>query len=182
MRSTVSVPPGIAYGADEAVPDNPVGMTVDDAIYHTVHGYPGGVAALAARMGVPASTLTHKANQHNTSHYMRPSELVSMQHLSGNAAVLHAIAGALGYTVSRATPDQAGGDPVQATMRMQCEQADFLRAVADPLARTSAAHSEHVTPNEMRRADYHAQELIAAINHTLATLRAHMRRAPEVPS
>lgn len=55
MRATVSIPAGLAYGAGESVPDMPQGLSVQDAIYHTVHGYPGGVAAIAARMGVSAN-------------------------------------------------------------------------------------------------------------------------------
>ena len=180
MRATVSIPPGLAYGADEPVPDMPQGLTVQDAIYHTVHDYPGGVAALAARMGVSPNTLTHKANPNNATHHLHPLELVKLQHMSGNAAVLHAMAAALGYTVTRATPDQSGGDMVEATMRLQVEFADLLRAVADPLARVAGDAAKPVTGNEMRRAEYHAQETQAAMAHLLATLRGHMRRAPKV--
>jgi hypothetical protein len=182
MRATVSIPQGLAYGADEAMPDNPVGLDVLDAAYHTVHNYPGGVSALAPRVAMSANTLTHKVNPHNTTHHLSLREAVTLQHMSGDASILQAMAAALGYTCTRATPDQAGGDPVQATMRMQCEQADFLRSVAGPLARVSADPGKPVTPNEMRRAEYHGQELIAAIGHTLATLRARMRRAFEAKS
>ena len=59
MAVAISIPPGVAYGADEAVPDTQGGMSVEDAIYHTVHSYPGGVTALAARMGVSPNTLAH---------------------------------------------------------------------------------------------------------------------------
>lgn len=162
------------------MPDTPQAMSVQDAIYHTVHGYPGGVAALASRMGLPVGTLTHKANPNNTTHHMRPDELLAMQHFSGDAAVLLAMAAALGYTVTRATPDQSGGDMVEATMRLQCEFADLLRAVADPLARVAGDASKPITGNEMRRAEYHAQETQAAMSHLLATLRGHMRPAPKV--
>ena len=48
MHSTIRIPVGATYGADEALPDMPQALTVADAIYHTVHGYPGGVVALAA--------------------------------------------------------------------------------------------------------------------------------------
>lgn len=91
------------------MPDTPQLMSVPDAIYHTVHNYPGGVAALAARMGLVVGTLTHKANPNEDKHFMRPGELVAMQHFSGDASVLMAMAAALGYTVTRATPDQSGG-------------------------------------------------------------------------
>ena len=178
MKVTISIPASVAYGDGEAVPAMQQGMTVADAIYHTVHSYPGGVAALAARMGVSANTLQHKANPNNTTHYMHPQELVTLQHMSGNAAVLHAMAAALGYTAQRATPDQSDGDMVEASMRLQVAFAELMRAVADPLARVAGDASKPVTGNEVRRAEHHAHELHAAIGHMMATLRAHTRPAP----
>ena len=104
MKATISSPPGLAYGADDVVPDMPEGLSVEDAIYHTVHGYPGGVTALAARMGVSANTLTHKANPNNSTHHLHPRELVAMQYLSGNAAVLQSMAHSLRYTCTPLQP------------------------------------------------------------------------------
>lgn len=155
------------------------GLSVDDAIYHTAHGYPGGIAALAARMRVPVGTLTHKVNPQNTTHYLRPSELVAMMLFSDNASVLHAMAAVMGYTVVKASPDQAGGNAVEALMRLACAHADFLRAVADPLARMESDASTWPTGHELRRAEYEAAALHAEVDHTLATLRAHKRPAPQ---
>ena len=138
------------------MPDTPQVMSVPDAIYHTVHGYPGGVAALAARMG----TLTHKANPNNTNHYVRPDELVALQHFSGNVAVLMAMAAAL--------------------VRFQVEVADLVRAVGEPAERLAESPAAHATGNELRRVEYHAQELSAALAHLVASLRARMRPAPKV--
>ena len=180
MRATISIPTGLAHVEGETIPDTPAPMSVPDAIYHTVHGYPGGVAALATRMGLPAGTLNHKANPNNATHYMRPDELVAMQHMSGNAMVLTVMAAALGYTVTRATPDQSGGRPVQALVRLQVEVADLLRAVADPLDRLDAQPADYITGTELRRVEYHAQELSAALAHLVASLRARMRPAPKV--
>ncbi len=179
MGITISVPDHLAYGADEALPDRAQGMSVDDAIDHTVHGYPGGVVALAARMGVPASTLTHKANPNNTTHRMSPAELVAIQLFSDNAAVLHAMAAALGYTCAPAAPDQAGGNPVEAVMRLEMAHAEFVRALADPLARLAVDAGKWVTGSEVRRADYQGAALQAVVDHCVATLRAHTRPAPK---
>ena len=180
MGINVSIPDHVAYGADEALPDRPGGMNLDDAIYHTVHKYPGGVAALAARMGVPASTLTHKANPNNATHRMSPAELVAIQLFSGDLAVLRAMAAALGQTCQPAPPDQAGGSAVEAVMRLACAHSDFVCAVADPIKRMEQDASAWVTPAEKRRADYQGGMLHAEVDHTLATLRAHMRPTPKV--
>lgn len=179
MPINVSAPPSVAYGADEGLPDMPLGMGVDDAIYHTGHSYPGGVHALAARMGVSVNTLTHKLNPNNATHHLHPRELVALLELSGNPAVLQAMAARLGYTVAAAVPDQSGGDPVEAFMALQCAFADLVRAVADPLALHGADGSAGaVTPNELRRASAMAADLHAAVGHVLAALRGRMRKAP----
>ena len=158
----------------------PQGMTIADAIYHTVHAYPGGVAALAARMGVSANTLQHKANPNNTTHYMHPQELVALQHFSGNVAVLMAMAAALGYTVARATPDQSGAHLGAALVRFQVEVADLVRAVGEPAERLAESPAAHATGNELRRVEYHAQEAQAAMTHMVGALRGRLRRAPKV--
>lgn len=174
MPVSISIDPGSVYGAGEPLPTKATGLDLDDALYHTVHGYPGGVAALASRMGMSHDTLTHKANVNNTTHFLRPKELVAVMYMSSNASALHAMAGHLGYTCTRATPDQSGGDPMDAFVRMQQAYADVLHAVADPLS-----HGGAVNKNEIRRAEAMAAELHAAIGHTLATLRGRMRAAPE---
>lgn len=174
MRVNISIPTDLAYGADEAQPDTPTGLALDDAIYHTVHGYPGGVAALAVRMRVPSSTLTHKANPNNATHHMHPRELLDMQQLSGNVSVLHSMAAQLGYTCTAAMPDQSGGDAVEAFMQLQRAFADLVCAVADPLAKRDAS----VSVSEMRRADAVAGDLHTAIGHVLASMRGCMRKAP----
>jgi hypothetical protein len=176
MKMSFSIPPGLAYVDGKDVPDMPEAMSVDDAAYHTAHSFPGGVSALAARMGVSAGTLTHKVNPNNTTHHLSPRELLALQHMSGNAAVLHAMAHSLGYNCTRAIPDQAGGDPVEAFMHLQMAYAELVRSVADPLA---SRQPGQVTRNEMRRAEAMAAELQACIGNTLGALRGYMRKAPE---
>lgn len=180
MKVTISIPAAQAYGDNEAMPATPAPMSVADAIYHTVHQHPGGVSALAARMGLPVATLTHKANPNNDSHFLRPQELVDMQHMSGNVAVLHAMAAALGYNVVRATPDQSGGDPVQALVRFQVEAADLVRAVGDPLQRMAATPGATPSRNEVRRVQHHVEETIASATHLAGALSAQQRTAPKV--
>ena len=175
MKATVSVPDRLAYGGDDPAPNRVRGQDVADAAYNTAHGYPGGIGALALRMGVNANTLTNKVNPQNTTHHLSLREAVAMQDMSGNYAILHAMAESLGHTCTRATPDQSFGDPIETFMRMQVALADFSRAIADAVRDGDGA----VTSNQVRRADHHAQEAIAAIGHTLAMLRSRMRAAPE---
>ncbi len=167
MRATISIPVGLAYGADEVVPDIEPGLDVLDAAYHTVHEYPGGVAALAVRMRMSSNTLTHKVNLNNSTHHLTLREAVAMQHMSGNVAVLQAMAEALGYVCVKAKP-AASGDPLHQVMEMTAEFADVLHAASDAIS------SGSVTPNAMRRFDHQVAELQAAANALAGTLRSMM--------
>ena len=172
MHISISIPPGLAYGADEAVPDMPVpGVTVEDALYHTVHGFPGGVACLAQRMGMSANTLTHKANPNNDTHHARPRELVAVQHLSGDFSVLHAMAAELGFAVYRALPAEHGGDPALAMVRVHRAVADFVSAAMEPQGEP--------TRNHLRKMSAMAADLHAAIDQVVGVHRARMRPVPD---
>ena len=175
MAISVTLAGGGANGADGPLANRPQGQDVLDAAYHTAHNYPGGVAALALRMGVSDNTLTHKVNPNNTTHHLSLREAMSMQALSGNAAILHAMADALGHACTPIAPAQDGGEPVDTVMRLQVAHADFMRAVADAVRDGTGS----VTPNQARRADHMAQELIACVGHTVAMLRGRMRPPPE---
>jgi len=174
MNATFSVRDGHAYVGDEALPNRVVGQDVADAAYNTAHLYPGGVAAIALRMRVNKDTLSNKVNPNNTTHHLSLREAVAMQELSGDYSILHAMAEALGHAATRATPDQSGGDPVEALMRLQCDFADFVRAVTEALRGGGA-----VTGNQVRKAEHFAQETIATVGHALAALRRRVPRPPE---
>lgn len=176
MVISVSIPPHLAHVDGEPQPDRPAPMSIDDAVYRVVHDAPGGVSGLAARMGVPFGTLTHKANPNNVTHHMKPQELVDAQLLGGRHHVMHAMAHALGYTCTRATPDATGGDPQEAHMHLAMAYSELIRSFADAVL----AGNEQVTRNQMRRAEHCAQEAIASINHAMATLRGRMRPVPKV--
>nr|WP_295941203.1 phage regulatory CII family protein [uncultured Acidovorax sp.] len=179
MGITVSIPPGLAHVSDEAMVNRPpAGMDILDVIYHTVHGFPGGTAVLAQRMGMSLDVLRQKANVNNPQHVFHPRQLLDLMYFSGNDAILHAMADHMGRVVVNATPDQSGGDMLEASMRVQVAFADLMRAVADPLARMAGQPGQAVTGNEMRRAEECAQEHQAAMAHMLGTMRAHMRKAP----
>lgn len=179
MKATVSVPKNLAYVGGEAVPDRPpAGQDIVDVIYHTVHGYAEGTGVLALHMGIPLETLRQKANKNNPQHVFHPRQLLDLMYFTGNVAVLHAMAEHLGYVVNRATPDQSDGDVVEAFMRVQTDFASLVRAVGEPLARVQAQPGQAVTANEMRRAEYHAQEVHSSVGYLLAAMRGAMRPAP----
>lgn len=167
MGLTISIAGLPGYGDESAADDTGTGMDVLDAAYLTAQRFPGGVPALAQRMGVSANTLQHKLNPNNDRHILGLQEALIIQTITGNASVLHAMASALGYTAQRAVPDQSGGDPLQAFWRFQQELGDFSAAAAEQLK-----PGAQVSRNAQRRLEYHANEVIAAINHLVATASA----------
>lgn len=150
------------------------GMDVRDAAYLIAHHYPGGVAALAARMGVNPGVLQNKLNPNNDTHHLRLDESVLLQQVAGSPAILHAMAQQLGFTCVRATPAQDGGDPVEAFMALAMAHADFTRAVADALH-----GKETVSKNELRRATDMANDLIATVGALVSVLA---QRVPQPTS
>jgi len=44
-------------------------MSIKDVVYRVVHGYPGGVPAMAARMGISKHVLQNKVNPNNSTHH-----------------------------------------------------------------------------------------------------------------
>jgi hypothetical protein len=174
MHATVSISGAAAYGKNGLAPDTPAGApSLVEVAQQVVHGFPGGVAAVAALLGVSPNTLAHKLNPNNARHHLHPDELARIGLVTGNHAILYALAGLLGEECSRAMPDQSGGDVVEAFWRWQCAAADLARAVADPLYRKGIP-----TSHECRRVGVMASDLKAATTHLDAVLRAMVPAAP----
>ena len=164
---TLSVSIGLAggYGDVAAGADMSAGLDVLDVAHLTAQSFPGGVPALAQRMGVSANTLQHKLNPSNTTHHLTLKEALLLQLITGNVAVLHAMAKQLGYCCTRVTPDQSQGCPVEAFMRFQTEVAELTRAAADALGQGAKP-----SRNALRRVEYQAQELMAVTAHLVSTV------------
>lgn len=149
------------------------GLDIDDALYHLAHDYPGGVPALAQRMGMSPNSLAHKVSLTQRTHHASPGELVKLQAIAGDARPLHAMAAELGYVAIAVTPKAGGGTSLQDVTRLVREFAELLGAV------TEAAEDASITANEMRRVEAEAGDVMAAIDGCLMTLRAMMPPAPE---
>ncbi len=72
-------------------------MNVIDAALAVGLNYPGGVAALAPRIGLSIAALRAKLNPNDRREDITLAEAVSMQLLSGYHRVLFAMAAELGY-------------------------------------------------------------------------------------
>lgn len=149
----------------------PLGMDVLDAAYHTAHGHPGGVPAVAQRMAVSANTLQHKVSLTNDTHHLSLREAVTMQEVTGDARILQAMAGALGYACVSLRVDGTSST-LEQVMHMAQEFGEVLGSV------NSAVADGRVTPNEMLECERQAAELIGALNGVLGVVRSMMPKAP----
>lgn len=149
-----------------------LGLDVADAAYHTAHSYPGGVPALAQRMGMSQNTMAHKVGLNNTTHHLTLREAVAMQEVTGDVRILHAMASALGYSCISLRADAAGSTLTE-VMHMAKEFGDVLQSI------NRAVDDGAVNQNEMMDCEQQAAELMAAINSVLATVRGLMPKAPQ---
>ena len=173
MHSTIRITKGADYGDGPPVVAIAVAAPVLDAAYNTVHLHPSRVAGLAARVvGMSESTLDKKINRNNTTHHLSLAEAVALQVVSGDAAILHAMAKVLGYTCTPELPDQSGGDPVDAFMLQAVAYGRFCAAAADAL------RSDCPSRNEVNRVGAAQEDLTDAAGSVFAILRGRMRKAP----
>ena len=170
MRRSFTTHTDPAYGSDGQ--RAAIGLDVMDAVYHTAHSYPGGVPALAQRMAVSENTLAHKVSINNTTHHLTLREAVTMQEMTGDARILQAMAGALGYVCVSLRSIQCG-TTLEQVMHMAKEFGEVLASVNDAVA------DGRVTPNEMQDCERQAAELTASLNAVLGKVRSMMRAAPE---
>ncbi len=161
-----------AFNGNES-PIAAIGLDVMDAAYHTAHSYPGGVPALAQRMGMSPNTLAHKVSLNNDTHHLTLREAVAMQEVSQDKRIVQAICGALGGVFVDLQADRKH-TTMEQVMHMVKDFGEVLAGVNDAVA------DGEVTSNEMHACERQAAELIAAINATLATVRGMMPKAPGV--
>lgn len=130
--------------------------SVLDAAYLTAHNYPGGVPALAARMAVNATVLSHKLNQNNTTHHLTARDLVTIMHMSNNLAPLHALCMEFGH-MALPIPSVSDCDATSDALMQMCKEfSDFLQRTTEAMA------DRKVTQLELRSIRKELGEMIAA--------------------
>ena len=170
MRATISISSPLDNADDDLRLDTGH-LDVLDAAYHTAHSYKGGVPALAQRMHINSDTLGKKVSVNVESHHLTLKEAVTMQEVTGNVAVLQAMAHALGYVCVRSV-QASTDDPIALNWHMVAAQAEMQHAVAD-------AFALGVTRNSLHRCDVMAAEATSAINNLLSALRASLPTPPD---
>lgn len=143
-------------------------MNIEDAAHRVGHESPGGVAALAPRMGMKEAVLNSKINPNTRTHHLTIGEMVRMESLTGRADMLVAHAEALGY-VAIPVPNVEEGDIAHAIATACAEFGDYLRTV------DAAMSDRKVTRNEQIVLEKELVEMIAAATRLQSLLVADIR-------
>lgn len=132
-------------------------MNINDALYHAVHDYDGGVSALAGRMGVAASTLYSMANPNERSHDWPLPRALQVLSFTGDQRVIQALCEQAGGVFVPVVASSGPMPDVAARMlKLSAEFGDVAREVND------SVRDKHLTPRERDRVATQLYELIAA--------------------
>lgn len=148
-------------------------MSAKDAVYRLVHGYPGGVAAMAARMGVNAHSLQNKVNPNEPAAHTYIEDAEMMTAISGDAQVAQALASACGHVCLpvKPLPDLANKELAEKIALAGKEFGDVMAATL------SAIHDGRVTQRELAEFDRQFLEQVSAA----VAVRAELERMIPLP-
>jgi len=133
-------------------------MNITDSLWRAAHAYPGGIEALAVRMGISASSLAHKVKPSNLGAHCSPEEMAQVCEMTGDHGAAHALADRLGY-VLLPMPQLADGVDAGFTTGLASAVQEFGQFIAEV---SSNLADGRVTDNELRRINKEAAEMIAA--------------------
>ena len=144
-------------------------LDVHEAFYRVVHDYPDGVAALAAKMGIPVKVLYNKADPGNDSNN-KPSlaDGVVATLATGDRRVLHAFAHTVGE-VCYPLPDlsRLSTDALLINLtHIQIRNGSFHHEIHNALS-----VDDRIDLNEFARIEREAHGYLAAILEGLARMR-----------
>jgi hypothetical protein len=144
-------------------------MNILDAAYRVGHDHPGGVAALAPRMGMGEAVLNSKLNPNTKTHILSIEEMIKLEQFTGRHDMLFAHAEALGF-IAVPAPCVGDGDVDHAIAQTCAEFGDYLRTVGDAMG------DKQITPNEAKRLEKELVEMIEAAMYLQALLIGKKKR------
>lgn len=149
-------------------------MTIKDVVYRVVHGYPGGVPAMAARMAISKHVLQNKVNPNNHTHHTNEEELEQIQAYADSDEIAKEFALQRGMICIRmptfdGVPD---AELLDLFLTLDKERGDLARAVQKSLA------DGVIDPKEFQHIDEQFREYMAASAELMSRLSSmvHERR------
>lgn len=143
-------------------------MNLDDAIYHAAHHYPGGIPALAARMGANGGTLQNKVNPNFPTANCTLKDLEAIVTFTQSPMPAAALATLCGHAVIPVIPIAGASDleVLESITALANEFGDVCRSVHE------AVRDRRVTRQEVHEVERQAQDLIGAVQAVLARMRS----------
>lgn len=136
---------------------------LDIAIHETAHKAPGGLPALAIKMGKREQTLRSKVCPTTDEHKLTLREALAMMELTGDDRILSVLADLRGYALERkALPDAAS--IVQAVLSADVEHGDVSREIQAALADGKLTEQEKAAISRQIR---EAHQTLDALNSTV---------------
>ena len=150
-------------------------MNLDDAIYHASHNYPGGIPALAVRMGANAGTLQNKVNPNFATAHVTLRDLEAIVTFTQSPLPAAALAALCGCEVLPVALPSGADDMevLESVTRLAKEFGDVCRSVQQAVA------DGHVTRREINQVERQAQELRGAIRAVECLIRSRHDRERE---
>lgn len=140
---------------------------VIDAAYQLVHAYPGGAAALGARMGKNPTTLSHEVRGTGTAKFGLDDAVMATV-MSGDPRILNAFNAEAGYVAFRLPSVEGVCD--ESTIRSVSELAREFGELMGTV--TQAAADGRITGNELQTVKAAWSELVAAGQAMVSQLTA----------
>ena len=140
-----------------------------DAALQTVSDYPGGAASLAPRVNLSAGVLSNKVNPNCSTNHLSLVEANRLMSVTGNHAILQALAAEHGYALIRTGDPDSGGSVLHGMLDLGVAEGQFSRELHDALA------DGRITGNEMAALGKAALEY----QSTLLSLMRRLRTAHE---
>jgi hypothetical protein len=111
-------------------------MSVKDVVYRVVHNYPGGVPAMAARMGISKHVLQNKVNPNNSTHHTTEKELEEIQMYADSDEIAKEFAGQRSMICIHIAKHEGASDKelFDLIINMEREKTDWLNSIQKALA------------------------------------------------
>lgn len=149
-------------------------MDVTLALQRAVRGFPHGTEALAARLRVSVTSLSHKVSPTYPGAHCSPEEVLEIMDITGDDGPLHALAQARGYVLLPAPRVAMEGDSAGLAL------AHSVQAFGEFAAESARGLADgRVTGNELARLQREAADALAAIQALVRLAqRVHEQSGP----
>lgn len=132
-------------------------LSIDYAVYHAVHDYPGGVGAVAGVNGLSAPTLQNKVNPNLDSHVTNIKDLQKICNTTQDQRILRTVCSWFGAGFFILPNVEVGGESLFAQgAEMAKECGELMASIQESLA------DGRVTQEEVAKLDNALQELMTA--------------------